>query len=118
MLDEVPNKIHAGAINRSKMPQVKFSEFLKYMNVNDILWTHMKINPKHLKASQGNFIEKKIEELKAGSKKFAPIFISSDLYVLDGHHRWLAQIDDEEIEVIKVDLVAKEALEACKNCSK
>jgi hypothetical protein len=117
MLDNIPNEVHSGIVRRSNMPQIDFMKFLKYMNDNLIPWSYTEIHPGHLKSSQGDFSDEKIEAIKRSNEYIIPIFVTSDLFVLDGHHRWLAQLDKDAIEIIKIDLMLDDAMEACKKCS-
>lgn len=90
------------------MPQIEdLGVFLKYLDNIGVSHIKMKIHPLHLKASQGNFDNKKIEALR-DSDNFDPVIVANDLYVLDGHHRWLAQGYSESMEIVKVDLGIRE----------
>ena len=75
---------------RKEMPQVGASRtFVQYMKNNGIDSMRRKIDPAELKSSQMEFDRSKIEGLKEKPSS-NPIVVSNDGYVLDGHHRWLA----------------------------
>lgn len=103
-MDHIPNKLHQMMTKRSAMPQIadldKFKSFLRSREIDHGMTN---IHPRHLAASQGNFIMKKVDELRK-LDSHSPIIIANDLHVLDGHHRWLAQSDKEELEALRVEL--------------
>lgn len=75
---------------RKEMPQLGASRtFIQYMKSNDIDSKRQKIDPAELKSSQMEFDRSKIEGLKQKPSS-NPIIVSNDGYVVDGHHRWLA----------------------------
>jgi hypothetical protein len=85
-------------VSRSIMPQVRakhMDTFIKHLKNNDVKVKQTVLNPKKLKAIQGEFDQEKIkinmEKLKTGPLK--PIIVSSDNYVIDGNHRWLAAMN-------------------------
>ena len=105
----IPNELHQINNSRNEMPQLEPKKFKEYLDDLGISFVCMKIHPLHLKASQGHFNKTKIEAMRG--QKLPPIFVSSDLYVLDGHHRWLAQSEKEQIDVFKIDASFNEILD-------
>jgi hypothetical protein len=94
----VPKKSKTLGISRSVMPQVRakhMDKFIKHLNKNDVKVQKTILDPKKLKAIQGEFDKEKIkaniEKLKTGPLK--PIIVSDDNYVIDGNHRWLASLN-------------------------
>ncbi len=88
--------VNMSLISRDKMPQIKsadLEEFRKYMETQGISSSVETVPTNKLKPSQSEFSEIKIKNLMSQAqaenlKKI--IMISIDNYVLDGHHRWLA----------------------------
>jgi hypothetical protein len=97
---EMPPKGAGLGIKRADMPQVAsedYPEYVKHLKANGISLKEGEMNPDDLKPIQKEFakpkvensIDKMIESLKSGGK-LKPIIVSSDNYVIDGHHRWIA----------------------------
>jgi len=88
-------------IARSHMPQVgsDFDGFLAYLRKNNVKLEKKWVFPSELKATQGDFdTDMVLSLMKANDKKkkFNPQVISSDNYILDGHHRWLSHLNAEK----------------------
>jgi uncharacterized protein (DUF1015 family) len=83
-------------IPRDEMPQVKSDDYdalIAHLQKNGIKMQKKSVKASTLKASQSNFNSDKIVKAISNIKtlgKAKPIIISSDNYVIDGHHRWLA----------------------------
>jgi len=63
-------------------------------------------------STQSEFSDKGVEAAMTNGKMNKPIIISSDNYVLDGHHRWLAAKNAKihDITAFKINRPAKEGL--------
>lgn len=86
------------------MPQISdLEKFARCLRNCGISFKMTEIHPLHLAASQGNFIMKKVDELRKFDSH-DPIIIANDLHILDGHHRWLAQSDRDSVDVLRVEL--------------
>ena len=109
-------------IPRDKMPQLPgdiIPEFLASFQKAGTKVTKEKMMVGMLKATQGEINSEKVagmafakEQGKYDPSK-APIIVSKDGYVLDGHHRWAATLLDNpsnEMNVYKVDTGIKELL--------
>jgi hypothetical protein len=107
-------------IERKDMPQIRGVDILKALdtlNNSGIVYKKGKIKANLLKNTQEDAISQKVDaissELKLG-KVLSPIFISSDGFVLDGHHRVLATLKifgkDATIDAIQIMLPKIEAL--------
>lgn len=114
-------------IARKDMPQVpseRRDEFLADLAKDGVKATKQNIDPKTLKP-----IQKEVSGSRSGAiymrykesgsiPEEQRILVSSDGYVIDGHHTWGASValafDDPEskLPVYRLDLTAKEALEA------
>lgn len=83
-------------VPRHKMPQILskyYGEYKKHLNSNGVTVTTRRINAKDLKPIQKEFHDEKIvssmfRSLDGEAEK--PLITSSDNYIIDGHHRWLA----------------------------
>lgn len=101
---------HDGSLglSRSQLPQLGPKEaFLKELDKLGIKHHPETINPRKLKASQGEFNKDIIQNimLNPGPRKSA-IIVSKDGYVLDGHHRWIAAWNKkEQMPCIRVDML-------------
>lgn len=86
-----PNYHKSLMIPRSQMPQINSEDdehFCKHVEekTGKTVLSQV-VYPGTLNPSQGEFDLDKVDNM--GSTK-SPIYVSSDNYVLDGHHRWLA----------------------------
>lgn len=109
------------------MPQVDSKSLSKAMNImreQGIRFGKFNIAPSKLKHSQTGVDSDKVRNIMAdieSGKLLPPIVISNDLYIIDGHHRWVAYTTlnaSNPISVIKIDLPQKEALVAFKKIEK
>lgn len=89
---EVPNEDDSKGKMRHALPQInKFDDFVADLAKQDIALDLRRLDPKKLTPTQSNFNEEKVDKMvadKVWSDK--PIIVSEDMYVVDGHHRWLA----------------------------
>ena len=95
--------------------------FKKALEASGAKMTPKKIDASTLKATQSQLVGAKVAGMTAALKKepnheaiTAPIFVSKDGYILDGHHRWAAQVglslnQDKPVmmNVVEVDMDAK-----------
>lgn len=89
---------------RKHMPQIDEPvKFIKYLETLGISSKLRNISPDDLKSSQMEFDDDKIQGMR-NTQPDKPIIISQDNHVLDGHHRWLADmIEDRKCKVYVVD---------------
>lgn len=108
--------------SRALMPQIKGSEmnkFLDYLKSKDIDYANKKLRVKDLKATQSEFDLTKVDQM-IGQRSDIKIVVSSDGYIMDGHHRWLADYNTDKesmINSIVVDLPILELLRVAKEYS-
>jgi len=104
-------------ISRDKMPQVKskdYDELIKHLNKNGVRVTKKSVKASTLKATQKDFNVDKIvgaiSKIKTiGTAK--PLIVSSDNYIIDGHHRWLAAKNvGDSISIMQSNVKVKELL--------
>jgi adenylate kinase family enzyme len=95
-------------ISRELLPQVANADLPDYFNwlkTNkqiSCITTELPVSSLH--PSQGDFNEEKIAELMTHrlEELKKPIIVSSDFFVLDGHHRWLALLNMDQNDTIPV----------------
>jgi hypothetical protein len=114
-------------IPRAKMPQIqraKTPEFLNSLKDQGVKVTQGKARVGDLRATQREINARKVAEMiqAAKDKKFdpgkAPVIVSSDQHILDGHHRWAALIvmdPKSTIPVRRVELPMRELLRRAHN---
>jgi hypothetical protein len=99
-----------------------FKEALKQSGAK---MTAKKVDASTLKATQSQLVGSKVAGMTDALKKdptnpgiTAPIFVSKDGYILDGHHRWAAQVGlslnkDKPVmmNVVEVDMDAKQLVD-------
>lgn len=98
-------------VDRKDMPQIDHKDikhFLEHMKEHGVESTYGRVQPDVLTATQGEFNKKKITEIIQSMKNKtydeAPILVSDDQYVIDGHHRWLAHLNEQKpIAVHRLD---------------
>jgi|TARA_B110000305_G_C19213299_1_gene526954 hypothetical protein len=101
-------------ITRDKMPQVNekdYPEFFGYLQDAGATLKKETVNPKTLKAIQGEFSDFGMVNAINKGKLKKPIIASSDNYIIDGHHRWLASTNiKQDVNIIRVSLPMKQLL--------
>lgn len=72
------------------------------------------IDPGMLEPTQSNFNQEKVDRIVASGKIDKPVVVSSDAFILDGHHRWLAAKElDVRLPVRVVSLTIDQLHELC-----
>lgn len=107
----IAEEIIIDEIIRSNMPQIKGKNYYKVINIFQkygIPYKYQVVNIDDLNPVQSDIIPNKIDSIVkdiVSGKRVNPIFISSDYYIIDGHHRWLAnkKLNKKKIGVIKID---------------
>jgi len=113
-------------ISREKMPQISEEDqeiFFKYLKDHGVKITKTKILAKDLKPTQKTINLSAVNKLlKTNSSKLKkPIIVSSDNYVIDGHHRWLAALNknrESKVNVIKSSIPVKQLIKIIKGFDK
>jgi len=111
-------------IMRHEMPQIEhdhYDDYFEYMREHGVTFKKEMVKPHDLRATQQEFADAGIVTsiMKSADAKriFKPILISSDDYVIDGHHRWLAKLNtlpEGKIEAFRANKKGKEVLELTK----
>lgn len=111
-----PDKDDTLGISRGKMPQVSkhdYNELFYYLKDHGITSHATSIAANGLKPIQKDFADKGVEKALNKRHIVKPVIISNDGYLIDGHHRWLAQMNingDTEIPVIRVNAPVQKLL--------
>ncbi len=112
----VPNEESGLNKKRHRMPQITDHEsFMGDLRSNGHKFEEVSKNPLDLIPTQGEFNEDKVKALmKSGTTK--PAVISNDGYIVDGHHRWLANCENDVKECVcfEVDMSIDDVLEFLK----
>lgn len=102
-------------VPRRHMPQIDekhYEDLFRYIYDNGGKIKKETVDPADLMSTQSEFSDKGVEAAMTNGKMNKPIIISSDNYVLDGHHRWLAAKNAKihKITAFKLNRPAKEGL--------
>jgi hypothetical protein len=60
-----------------------------------------------IKPTQSEIARSKVDSILEAREKVAPLFISSDYHLLDGHHRWVSNIEgdpNQAVPIIRIQL--------------
>ena len=94
---EIPNQDKAARMMRADMPKLSdLAVFVSDLAKNGIGTDVRMIDPKSLKPGQQDFNMDKVREFQKTTNPTLdlPIIISRDNYVVDGHHRWIAAVQN------------------------
>lgn len=110
---EVPNEEDCKGKMRHALPQItKFEDFRVDLVKSDVALDLKRFDPEKLTPTQSNFNEEKVDRMVAENGwDSKPIIVSKDMYVVDGHHRWLAAVKTKtKVAARVVDLTCDELL--------
>lgn len=105
--------------SRALMPQIKSDKmpsFLKHLEKQNITHVVQKLPVKELRSTQSEFDLSKVDQM-IGQRSDTKIVVSNDGYIMDGHHRWLADYNtdkESKINAIVVDLPILELMRIAK----
>lgn len=112
-------------IARSEMPQIKqvdVPEFIRELKAKGIHVTKERVMVSNIKPSQGDYnVDKLRKMIYEKFKADQAILMSNDHYIMDGHHRYAAELNRNprfRMEVWKVDLKILDLLREAKNFHK
>lgn len=107
----------SGTLNvpRAEMPQIKAEHrgaMVNFLNARGISHeTDAEIPAANLKPTQTEFSPGKVAQAKAYEGGDRSILVSSDNYVLDGHHQWLAKLESgEPVKAIRLNAPMRDLL--------
>lgn len=110
-LSLAPNFERTFLIPREQMPQLAAKDVPEFLRKHGFSSKVELVHPHSLSPTQSQFNPKKIADIDSTGRSM-PILVSSDNYVLDGHHRWLANAYAGEMQpVIKLPVDAAKALD-------
>lgn len=105
-------------IPRADMPQIKAEHrgaMVNFLNARGITHEQIEVPAETFKPTQAEFSLDKVlkaQEFAGGNRS---ILVSADNYVLDGHHQWLAAVDNNEpVKAIRLGAPIAELLQAVK----
>lgn len=104
--------------SRKLMPQLGATEdFLKNLDKENIKYDRVSVEPGDLRASQTEFNLDAVQSIMTEPKKTkSSIVISNDNYIVDGHHRWIADYNKGvKTQAIRVDLPILELMRVAKS---
>ncbi len=111
-------------IARSNMPQIiNIEGFLKFVDTVGVQHTKDIREVDYLRPTQNEYKENKVKKItymmqadNYDPTQLKPIIVSSDNFVLDGHHRYFAAIAaSKPIPVITIDLMVNQLLKLAIN---
>ena len=118
---DMPSDDEGMGIPRKKMPQVKtadYPEYFKYLKDNGVEFQKINnVKATSLKPIQSEFskqgVEKQLNKIYNDLDDNAkPLIASSDNYIIDGHHRWLAAKNTRRsLTVFKADIAMDKLLD-------
>lgn len=85
-------------VPRAEMPQIKSEHrgaLVNFLRARDIPAKAVMIRPGDLKPTQAEFSPEKVQKAREFSGSERPILISADGHVVDGHHQWMAGLQDD-----------------------
>ncbi|OUU25130.1 MAG: hypothetical protein CBB97_10330 [Candidatus Endolissoclinum sp. TMED37] len=107
-------------ITRDKMPQVKqddYQEYKTYLKDNGVSLRPEVVDAKDLKPMQSEFSDQGVaKQLNRNKEKGEgmnpkPLLASSDSFIIDGHHRWLAAVNSGfKVNILRANVDAQELL--------
>lgn len=94
-------------IPRAEMPQIKAEHrgaMVNFMNARGVQHEQVELDPSELKPTQAEFSPAKVKKAMEFDGGDRSILVSSDGFVLDGHHQWLSKREKgEPIKAIRLD---------------
>lgn len=94
-------------VPRAEMPQIKAEHrgaMTQFLAARGIAHEQSEVPAAELKPTQAEFSPAKVAQAKEFSEGDRSILVSSDGFILDGHHQWLAKREaGETVKVIRLD---------------
>lgn len=103
------------AIPRSQMPQIQAEHrgaMVNFLSARGVQSTQEELSPESLKPTQAEFSPEKVRRAMGRRQGNRSILVSSDGYVLDGHHQWLAAREEGlSIKAIRLDAPIRDLID-------
>jgi hypothetical protein len=103
-------------IPRAEMPQVKMVDrgaMVNFLKARGIEHEIVEVDPASLKPTEAEFSRAKVRKSMDAEGDTATALVSADGYVVDGHHRWLAQrVKGEPLRALRFNAPALQVIEA------
>lgn len=96
-------------VPRAEMPQVKSEArgaLVNFLRARNMPAKAVMVKPSDLKPTQAEFSPQKVQAAREFSGSERPVLISSDNHLVDGHHQWMAGLQDDPktpMPAIKID---------------
>lgn len=101
-------------IPRAEMPQIKASHrgaLVNFLKARGIDSKAAEMPANDLKPTQAEFSQRKVDAARSFTGGDRSILVSSDGYVVDGHHQWLAKrANGEPVKVVRLQAPIREVL--------
>lgn len=120
-----PHPSQTLGIKRQDMPQIHkdhYPELIKYLESHGGKFRHHQMPAQDLKPVQSEFSDKGVRQMMTrgddhgGTTRKKPLIVSSDKYIVDGHHRWLAAWNlDETIPVMQISFPIRKLFQLVKD---
>jgi hypothetical protein len=116
-------------VPRARMPQVQAKdrpELVEYLKGQGIRVNTETVDPASLRPTQAEYAPAKVAAAanivaaeRAAGKPVRPVMVSSDGYVIDGHHQWMAAKEaGEQVPVVRVGVPIAQAMTAIRDFPK
>ncbi len=114
-------------VKRRDMPQVHrdhYPELIDYLKDHGNRFINKEVHAHELRATQGEFSDKGVRKMMrtggrpsdSRGKDKKPLIVSADNYIIDGHHRWLAAWNqDDVVPVMKSSLPIRQLFQLIKD---
>lgn len=110
---QFPQETETLGVPRSEMPQVKTAHrgaMVNFMNARGVTHEQVEVDPADLKPTQAEFSQTKVQEA-ADRDTDRSILISSDGYIIDGHHQAVAKLQNgKPVRAIRLGATAADLL--------
>lgn len=107
----------SGSLNlpREQLPQIKAEHrgaLVNFLGARGVTHeTDAELDPRTLKPTQAEFSPAKVQKAREFEGGDRSILVSSDGYVLDGHHQWLAKLDaGQPVKAIRLNAPIQDLL--------
>ncbi|MEM8735707.1 MAG: hypothetical protein AAGG44_15845, partial [Planctomycetota bacterium] len=114
---QFPEQMQSLGIPRADMPQVTSEQrgaLANFARARGVDFERVELLPTNLRPSQAEYSPEKVDKARGYDGPERAILVSSDNYVVDGHHQWMKNRTDtpgEPMEVVRLGAPANEAID-------